>query len=403
MQFNDMKKVGGDVDQKMVDRTAEWLMARKDGKGGFQRSAQALDNFGRASKEITDAYIVYSLSEAGYTNIKKEFELSYSNAIESKDPYMLAMMACAAANLKETKKASDALAALTKQQQNDGSFLGKSHSITYSQGQSLIIETTSLAALAMMKEEGKNGAAITKAIDYLVNSRKGSGSFGNSQGTVLALKAITEFAKGSKKTNEDGTIVLFIDGKKVAEREYKAGQKDAIVIEELEKNITDEGKHTVKVKFVGVKTPLPYSMAINWSTNLPESSINCAVDLTSNLESKSVTVGETVRLTSVVKNKKNEGLPSTMAIIGIPAGFTAQPWQLKELQDKKMIDYYEIKGNNIAIYYRCLAPNAVKEIKLDLKAEMPGEYDSPASCAYLYYTNEHKVWAGAEKIIVKKS
>lgn len=68
-----------------------------------------------------------------------------------------------------------------------------------------------------------------------------------------------------------------------------------------------------------------------------------------------------------------------------------------------MIDYYEIKGNNIAIYNRCLAPNAVKEIKLDLKAEMPGEYYSPTPCAYLYYTNEHKVWAGAEKIIVKKS
>lgn len=402
MQFNDMKNVGGDVDQKMIDRTAEWLMGRKDGNGGFQRNQLALDNFGRASKEITDAYIVYSLSEAGYTNIKKEFETSYTNAISSKDPYMLALIACAAHNLKETKKANEALTALIKQQQADGSFIGKTHSITYSQGQSLLIETTALATMAMLKEEGKNGTELTKSVDYLVKSRNGYGTFGNTQGTVLALKALTAYAKSSKKTTEDGTIVLFIDGKKVAERDYKAGQKEAIVIEELEKNILDEGKHMVKVKFVGVKTPLPYSVAVNWTTNLPESNSECAVSLKSNLESKSVTVGETVRLTSVLTNKQNQGLPSTMAIIGIPAGFTAQPWQLKELQDKKVIDYYEIKGNNIAVYYRCLAPNAVKEIKLDLKAEMPGEYDAPASCAYLYYTNEYKVWAGAEKITVKK-
>ena len=44
-----------------------------------------------------------------------------------------------------------------------------------------------------------------------------------------------------------------------------------------------------------------------------------------------------------------------MAIIGIPAGLSAQPRQLKELQEKQVFDYYEIKGNNIAVYYRGMA------------------------------------------------
>ena len=91
-----------------------------------------------------------------------------------------------------------------------------------------------------------------------------------------------------------------------------------------------------------------------------------------------------------------------MAIIGIPAGFTVQPWQLKELQEKKVFDYYEIVGNNIAVYYRGMAPKAIKEINLDLKAEMPGEYDAPASSAYLYYTNEFKTWSGMDKVTIKK-
>ena len=93
----------------------------------------------------------------------------------------------------------------------------------------------------------------------------------------------------------------------------------------------------------------------------------------------------------------------TPAIIGIPAGFTVQPWQLKELQEKKVFDYYEIKGNNIAIYYRGLPAKAVKEINLDLKAEMPGVYDAPASSAYLYYTNEFKTWSGTGSVTIKKA
>ena len=89
--------------------------------------------------------------------------------------------------------------------------------------------------------------------------------------------------------------------------------------------------------------------------------------------------------------------------MGIPAGFSVQPWQLKELQEKQVFDYYEIKGNNIAIYYRGMGANSVKQINLDLKAEMPGEYYAPASVAYLYYTNEFKTWSGTDKITIKKA
>ncbi|MGZ4038256.1 MAG: hypothetical protein ACXVPQ_10545, partial [Bacteroidia bacterium] len=60
-------------------------------------------------------------------------------------------------------------------------------------------------------------------------------------------------------------------------------------------------------------------------------------------------------------------------------------------------------GNNIAVYYRGMAPKAVKEINLDLKAELPGEYDAPASSAYLYYTNEFKTWSATDRITIKKT
>ena len=403
MQFNDMKHVGEKVDPAMLDRTIQWLNSRKDGKGGFLRSSEAADAFGRANEDITNAYIVYALTEAGFTDLQKEFSSSYSKAVQSGDPYQLALMACAASNLHERDKAAKALGILLPKQDKNGSWNGLTHSVTCSTGQSLLIETTSLGIMAIIKSDGSGNGELINAVKYLVASRNGSGSFGNTQGTILALKALTAYAKFSKKTTEDGTILVYVDGKKAGEKSYKAGDKDALVIPDLEQYLQGEGNHQVRVKYLGVKTPLPYSVALSWSTTLPVSAKECAVTLESTLSEKHARVGETVRLTTTLTNQKSSGIPSTMAIIGIPAGFTVQPWQLKELQEKKVFDYYEIKGNNIAVYYRCMAPHAVKQINLDLKAEMPGVYDAPASSAYLYYTNEFKCWAGAERITIQKN
>jgi uncharacterized protein YfaS (alpha-2-macroglobulin family) len=72
------------------------------------------------------------------------------------------------------------------------------------------------------------------------------------------------------------------------------------------------------------------------------------------------------------------------------------------MQEKKLFDYFEVKGNQVLIYYRGMAPNDVKLINLDLKAEVPGEFDAPASSGYLYYTNEFKSWSGVDRIKISK-
>jgi hypothetical protein len=378
-------------------------MKQKDGKGGFAREKHAYHDFGRISDDILNAYIVYALAEADRTDIRLEFQTAFTKALEAKDPYRLAMMSIASSQFNDPTKRDAALDALLAKQEKDGSFNGSTHSITYSQGQSLITETTALAIMAMLRNPSKSGAALNNAVHYLVGSRSGSGVFSSTQGTILALKALTEYAKFSKKTMEDGTIQLFVDGKKVAEKSYKTGEKGSIRIDSLEQFIHGEGKHLVKVKYLGVKNPLPYALAINWNTTLPVSDKSCSIDLNTRLLSSEVRVGETVRLSVILKNRTALELPSTMALIGIPAGFTIQPWQLKELMEKHVVDYYEIKGNAIAIYYRGLEAKAVKEILLDLKAEIPGKYEAPASTAYLYYTNEFKTWTALESINIRKA
>src|SRR5580765_8083374 len=91
MEFADMAKVY-DVDRTMVERTADWLMSRRDHKGGFQRSSEALDSFGRAGAATTNAYIMWALAEAHRTaGLDTELAVQRTLGGETKDPYLLAL------------------------------------------------------------------------------------------------------------------------------------------------------------------------------------------------------------------------------------------------------------------------------------------------------------------------
>lgn len=401
MQFNDMKKVYSGVDQKMIDRTADWLMASKDGKGGYKRNARALDNFGGASQNITNAYITYALACAQYEDIKVELDHLYEEAKSSKDPYIMGLAANALFAHHKDKRAVAVLNELIKKQDTDGSFMGANHSITRSTDKALRVETTSLAIMAMLQSTEIGREPLIKAVDFLTKARSGYGDFGNTQSTIMALKALTQFANYAKQTNEDGVLEVYVEGKKVGEQEYKAGERDAIVINGLE-NFLTAGKNKLELKYRNAKNPLPYSIAVSWNTDLPQSSKECMVDLALDLKDTKVKTGETVRLNVKLMNKTNNGLPSTMAIVGIPGGCSVQPWQLKEMQDKKIIDYYEINGNKLNIYYRQMAPNETKTLNFDLKAEVPGNYLAPASSTYLYYTNEYKIWQALPTLEIRQ-
>ncbi len=392
MEFADMKKVYGKVDEGMMNRTANWLLEKRDGNGGFKKNPRALDSFGRADERITNAYIVYSLSEAGYTKeIEKELEAAYKSAQSTQDPYEMGLVANALFNTQDAK-ASKFLAELNQLQQKDGHFEGNTHSITRSTGKGLQIETTSLAVLANLKAEEKSGAIINSATKFIMENSASYGGYGNTQSTVMALKALTEFAKFAKRTADSGDIEVLINGKKVAEQHFEKGQQGEIEVYGLEEYLS-AGNHKIEIRFKNTKKALPYTVSVNYNTFLPQTSKECLVGLSTKLADDKASMGETVRLTTELKNlSKTEGQPMTIAIVGIPAGLSAQPWQLKELQEKQTFDYYEVIGNNVVFYYRQLTPNQSKTINLDLKAEIPGKYEAAASSAYLYYTAEHKAW-----------
>ena len=145
---------------------------------------------------------------------------------------------------------------------------------------------------------------------------------------------------------------------------------------------------------------MPYSALIEWGSKLPASDPATAVRITTQLGKPAVKLGETVHMDVHVENATDHGVPMTIARVGLPGGLTFQTWQLQELRDKHLVDFYETRPREVILYYRSLAPKAARDVPLELMATVPGTFTSPASRAYLYYTNEHKHWVAPSAVTI---
>ena len=398
MEFKDMSKVYANVDRTMVDRTRSWLRSRRDGKGGFERNAQALDSFGAASPEVTDGYITYALTEAGESNLEPELARQQQVSTTTKDPYLLAMAAKTLVNARPKDESTRAAVnRLVAMQSSDGSYPGADHSITRSGGEALTIESTSIAAMAMMAAGPEYMPAVRRAVEWINAHRNGFGGYGSTQSTVLALKALTIYAKESRRTDAAGTVILTINGEQVGKVSYAKGHQGAIELP-LGEHLRP-GKNVIEVTLEST-SPLPYSGLVTWGSKVPASDPATKVAISTSLTRTTAKLGEGVHMDVRVTNTTSKGIPMTLARVGLPGGLTFQTWQLQELRDKKLIDFYETRAREVILYFRAMPPGASKDIPLELMATVPGTFTSPASRAYLYYTNEHKHWVEPTTVTV---
>jgi hypothetical protein len=160
-------------------------------------------------------------------------------------------------------------------------------------------------------------------------------------------------------------------------------------------------KNVVEIELASDST-LPYSIAIGYRSARPQSSPSAKVAVTSTLVKTQAKMGEGVALRVRVENTTAEGLPMTLARVGIPGGMVFQSWQLKELRDKGLVDFYETRPREVILYWRQLAPSAKHELDIALLATVPGTYEAPASSTYLYYTAEDKAWSPPVKVAIDR-
>jgi hypothetical protein len=407
LQFRDMARVYP-VDKDMLKRTRQFLMDQKDGKGGFLRNQKALDGFGAAPPHITNAYIVWSLTESGKDDdVDKELAGLARQAKTSTDPYFLALVANSLLNRGKGAEARPLLGALAKAQDKDGHLDGKETSITRSGGRDLQIETTALAVLAWLKANRPDYTLnLNRAIKWVGGQRGGYGGFGSTQSTILALKALIAYTREHQRTAAPGQLILYVNGKKVGRRHFPKGVQEVLRVSvPRPREVLRPGQENrVRVVITG-KNQFPYTLGWSYRVKTPGSGKACPVQLSTRLDRTEVKEADRVRLTIEVANRTGKGQGMAVAVVGLPAGLKV-PEDLKQLTgyvrlrdnapkaegNNLYISAFEIRGRELVLYWRDLAPAEKIRVNLDLVGWVPGKYRGPASRAYLYYNADKKHW-----------
>lgn len=376
LEFTDMQEFFA-VDKAMLERTKKFLLSRRDGEGGFKLATGGLDQFASVPAKIANSYIVYALTEAGLgKEIQREYEAAVKKALESADGYRLSMMALAASNLKDAMNYRLLLSAANDlYAKND---LAAETSVVNSREASLRVETRALYALALMRDTRPNTGVVAGVISKILGEKCYYG-YGSTQATVLALKAIVEYAKLAGRTAEEGSVDLLVNNRAVNE-----GADAAPMVA--------EGANLFAVRYANAQKAVPYSLEVSYHTLTPPASDKAELRLQTHLASAQAKRGQTVRLQVDVTNTRATLQAMAVAKIGIPAGLTLQPWQLKELMEKNAVAYYEIFDHYLVFYWMGFRPGETKRVALDLKADVAGTYRAKASTAYLYYMPEYKHW-----------
>ncbi|NBY01958.1 MAG: hypothetical protein EBQ87_08260 [Planctomycetes bacterium] len=409
LQFRDMSRVMN-VDQTMVKRTQDYIMGQRDGNGGFKRNPRALDSFGRAPDDITNAYIVWSLTESGKSDdVSKELSSLKEKAEKSSDPYFLALVANSLLNRDDRATALNLLKKLVSAQKADGHLVAEKTSITGSAGVSLEVETTALAILALLKaNEPEFNLPVRNAIAWVGKQRNGSGAFGSTQSTILALKALIAFTKANKKTAEAGEVRLFLGNEEMSKVVFAAGATDVMELKlPNPEKILKPGENIVRLEVTG-KNIFPATLSWTYNTLKPAAESKLPLGIETQLSAEKANEGDTLQLKLKVRNNEKKGQGMAVAIVGLPAGLSL-PEDFKQLKQmclvpedgsRSSLSAFEVLGRELVLYWRDMAPEQNIELNLDLISRVPGSYSGQASRAYLYYNPELKHWVEPLKVAI---
>ncbi len=400
MEFSDMSRVH-EVDQRLIDRTQNWLASQQQADGSFKPDTYFI-NEGATNRYNTDlvritAYLGWALAATGYKGeaVEKARQYVTSHVTGKEDAYTLAVIANFAADYGKDKAWTDAainaLAARATEGPKTAFWKQEGETPTSARNDSADLETTALAAQALLKS-GQKGGLAKKALDYLTEKKDAFGNWQSTQATILSLKAfLLSFTKG---TNADtaGTVEVSIDGKPVDRVQITKDNNDLLHIVDL-KAYTHEGAHRVSLSFSG-KGSMQYQIVgryyVPWGRRVDAGprdplTIDVSYDRTRLAQDEIATAKARVTNNTPAKAKM------IMVDLGIPPGFEPSGEDFAALVDESRnknggkLEKYTITAKQVILYFDGLNARQRIEFTYKLRAKFPVRAKTFVSRVYEYY------------------
>lgn len=384
MEFKELSEVYK-VDENIINNMIEYLFSEQKTNGTFDYKSTYIGGAEKVDEYSMNAYIVWALSEVCPEDSRLEKSINYlqKNLDKISDNYTLALIANIFANTNKEKEAKEVLKEITRNLKisNDIAYVStNSYDYYGTHGKYQNIQASALTSIALSKlgESVKNNNLI---INYLIQSKSSNGTWGTTQSTILALKAINIHSEKSNISEQ--TLVVSLNG----EEKKIDIKKDALDYYEVEfENVSTENKLSIQMK----KGKIAYEVIKEYYVDYKNIGNNeYDISLTQSIDNK-VKVNDTIKQTINITNNYNE-ITNGLLQINIPQGATVLEESLLKLKYDGKIDKYEYNYGKINIYVRNFQKGNSLSFDIQYKALYPVNITGASIRFYDYYNPEVEV------------
>ena len=234
MEFSDMSRVY-DVDPRLISRTQDWLASQQQEDGSWKPDTQFI-NEGATNRYNSDvlritAYIAWSLKSTGYQGsaVERAKQFVEKHMMAKVDTYTLAIVANFAADYgadREFTRQAIQILLDARTEKDEQTWWNAEETSVYATGPSASVETTGLAVQALL-QSGEASATARKALTYIASKKDAYGTWGTTQATIMALRALlTATEKGAADVR--GTVVVLLNGKPAEKLELTPENNDLL-------------------------------------------------------------------------------------------------------------------------------------------------------------------------------
>ena len=392
MEFADMAKVS-DVDPALIRRTRQWLLDRRKSDGTWEPS----DAYAVRGDDIRyTAYVAWAIASAGEAerDLGNTLDRVAREGAKSDDAYTLALCANAllAADHADAKKLVERLANMGIEKDKLVHWGSEGQGVTWSRGNVLDIETTALAARALLTARHRTPVAH-KALAWLIEQKDGHGTWHSTQSTVHAMRALLAGAGASGGLEGDVNVTIAANGKAVKELTVTPDTADVFRLISL-RDLVRKGTNTIALEASG-KGDLAYQIVathyVPWPTKRPEPTDEMSIDIA--YDTTTLKANDTLTAKVEVKYNRPGAADMTIVDLGIPPGFQALPDSFETLQSTGVIERYSMTGRQVILYISRIAADKPLVFSYKLKAKFPVRVKTPASTVYEYYQPSRRATA----------
>jgi uncharacterized protein YfaS (alpha-2-macroglobulin family) len=254
-------------------------------------------------------------------------------------------------------------------------------------GQSGSLETTALAAIALLRTNTHNDA-VSGSLAFLIQGKDSWGTWSTTQATILSLKALLMASERAGTADGPAIVRISLNDELTQEIEIDEGNADVVHLIGFDRGFSPSGENRIQIEMEGggnlmYQVSTQYYLPWEEIPVVPETEELISIDVA--YDRTQLDVNEVVAVDVAVRLNQAGVVKMALIDLGVPPGFSVETGDLGKLVDEGVISRYELTGRQIIIYVENLAAERPLTFRYRLRARFPMRAQTPPSSAYDYY------------------